>query len=135
MSSNWLSSGGGCGLARSKADAATRKAPRVIFGGGAGFADRVGVQFRLLGFDVCTAVTADELCRKVARKNPAAVVLPAAAGCESGFLTAAKLRLARPRLRVVLVGEPTGQARRLAGFVGAGFATEDTAADAVLKLI
>jgi DNA-binding response OmpR family regulator len=107
----------------------------VVFGGGPGFADRVADQFRLLGWDVCTAATADELHRKVARKNPAAVVLPAAAACESGFLTAAKLRLTRPRLRVVLVGEPTGQARRLAGFVGAGFATEETAADAVLKLI
>ena len=114
---------------------ALRKAPRVVFGGGPGFADRVSVPFRLLGWDVCTAATADELHRKVARKSPAAVVLPASAGCESGFLTAAKLRLAKPRLRVVLFGEPTGRARRLAGFVGAGFATEDTAADAVMKLI
>ncbi|MBX9585075.1 MAG: hypothetical protein K2X87_32620 [Gemmataceae bacterium] len=117
------------------AGCATRKAPRVVFGGGPGFADRVANQFRLLGWDVCTAATADELHRKVARKNPAAVVLPAASVCESGFLTAAKLRLTQPRLRVVLVGEPTGPARRLAGFVGAGFATEDTAADAVMKLI
>ena len=130
MSSNWLNrlndNRGGC---------ATQKAPRVVFGGGPAFADRLADQFRLLGWDICTAATADELHRKVLRKNPAAVVLPAATSCESGFLTAAKLRLLKPRLRVVLVGEPSGAARRLAGFVGAAFATEDDAADAVLKLI
>lgn len=134
MSDSWMNSGG-CGLARNKGEVLMRKAPKVVFGGGPGFADRLADQFRLMGWDVCTTADAAELHRKVVRKNPAAVVLPAATAGESGYLTCAKLRLSRPRLRVVLVGESTGRARRLAGFVGAGFATEATAADAVLKLI
>jgi hypothetical protein len=36
---------------------------------------------------------------------------------------------------VVLVGEPTAHAQKLARFVGAALATEAAAADAVLKLI
>ena len=136
MNGNWCN-GGGCGLARSKsgADTARRKAPRVVLGGGPGFAPETAEQLRQHGWDVCSAGTTDNLHALALRKNPAAVVLPVETGGESGFLTCAKLRLMRPKLRVVLVGEPTPRAERFAGFVGGGFATEATAADAVLKLI
>ncbi|MDB5308796.1 MAG: hypothetical protein JWO38_2998 [Gemmataceae bacterium] len=137
MNGNWCNSGGGCGLARGKngTDAARLKRPRVVLRGGPGFAVQSVEHLRLLGWDVCNASTDADFHTLTSRKNPAAVVLPVEAGGESGFLTCAKLRLTRPKLRVVLVGELTPRAQRLAGFVGAGLATEATAADAVLKLI
>ncbi len=126
------SGGGGCGLARQR-DGAKRK--RLLLGGGPGFAVRTAEHLRRLGWDICLAATGADLPSLAARKNPAAVLLPVEAGGESGFLTCAKLRLMRPRLRIVLVGAATPRAERFARFVGAGFATEATAADAVLKLI
>jgi hypothetical protein len=134
MSSFWLN-GGGCGLARNKnGEAGKRKAPRVVFGGGPAFAARVADPFHRLGWEVCAA-TEETLHALTVRKNPTAVLLPVEAGAESGYLTCAKLRLARPKLRVVLVGKQTPRAERFARFVGATLADEATAADAVLKLI
>ena len=132
MNGNWTNSGG-CGLARDKSGLGKRRGPRVVFGGDAAFAARLADPFYLLGWEVCAA--GDSVHSAAARKNPTAVVLPVRHGDESGFLTCAKLRLARPKLRVVLVGERTPRAERLARFVGATLASEDTAADAVLKLI
>jgi DNA-binding response OmpR family regulator len=51
--------------------------------------------------------------------TPNVVVLPADGPDESGWLTCAKLMRAIPRLRVLVVGEPTGEATRLARFLGA----------------
>jgi DNA-binding response OmpR family regulator len=107
----------------------------VVIGGGAGFAARTTERFLARGVDVCTAMALDDLHTIAARKNPTAVILPVEAAGESGYLTCAKLRLSRPKLRVVLVGEASPSAERLARFVGARFATEATAADVVLKLI
>jgi DNA-binding response OmpR family regulator len=112
-----------------------RKAPRLLLGGGPGFAVRAADVLRGMGWDVCSAAAGNDLGTLAARKNPAAVLLPVETAGESGYLLCAKLRLTRPKLKVVLVGEPTERAQRLARFVGAGLATEATAADAVLKLI
>jgi ActR/RegA family two-component response regulator len=130
VSSNVFGQTGGCSLAAPK-----RRAARVVVGGGAGFAAWAAERFLARGVDVCTAIALDELHAIAARKNPLAVVIPAESLGESGFLTAAKLRLTRPKMRVVLVGEASPAAERLARFVGARFATEATAADVVLKLI
>jgi hypothetical protein len=112
-----------------------RKAPRVILAGGPGFGERVAQYLDLMGLDVCSVKTTEDLHRLAIRPRTAAIVLPVEAGGESGFLTCAKLRLTRPKLKLVLVGEPTPRVERFARFVGAGFATEASAADAVLKLI
>ncbi|QDU22043.1 hypothetical protein [Urbifossiella limnaea] len=130
MSSNVFGSPGGCGLASPK-----KRAARVVVGGGAGFAARTAERFLARGVDVCTAIALDELHAIATRKNPTAVILPVEAAGESGYLTCAKLRLMRPRMRVILVGEASARAENLARFVGARFATETTAADVVLKLI
>ncbi len=130
MSSNVFGQSGGCGIAVPK-----RRAARVVVGGGAGFAARAVERFLARGVDVCTAMALDDLHAIAARKNPTAVVLPVEAAGESGYLTCAKLRLSRPKMRVILVGEASPAAERLARFVGARFATEATAADVVLKLI
>jgi len=137
MSNNWRDHGGGCGLARSKTgvDAVKRKAPRVVVGGGPGFALSATESLRRLGWDIWTATSRDDLHTLAVRKNPAAVLLPTGAGLESGYLTCAKLRLSQPLLRIVLVGEMNARAERFAGFVGAGFATEATAAEMVANLI
>ena len=134
MSDSVFGTGSGCGLARSK-DGVKQKAPRVLVGGGPGFALQVAGELRLNGWDICTAATGDDLHTLAVRKNPTAILIPVEACGESGFLTCAKIRLMRPKLSVVLVGEPTAGAERLARFVGAGFATEATAADMVMKLI
>jgi len=134
VSDNVFGSGGGCGAARSK-DGSTRKTPRVLVGGGAGFALSAAEHLRREGWDVCTAATTADLHAYAMRKNPVAILIPVEACGESGFLTCAKIRLTRPKMRVVLVGEATPRLESLARFVGAGFATEATAADAVMKLI
>lgn len=112
-----------------------RKAPRVVLAGGPGFAARAAEYLYLMGLDVCSAASPADLHALAIRNRTAAVLLPVEAGGESGFLTCAKLRLTRPKLKIVLVGEPTPRSERLARFVGAGFATESDAADAVLQLI
>jgi len=124
---------GGCGLMREKD--AQRKAPRVVLAGGPGFASRAAEYLYLMGLDVCSARSAADLHALAIRHRTAAVVLPVEAGGESGFLTCAKLRLTRPKLKVVLVGDESQRSQRFARFLGAGFATEADAADAVLKLI
>ncbi len=130
MSSNAFVQPGGCGVAVPK-----RRAARVVVGGGAGFAARAAELLLARGVDVCTAMALDDLHALATRKNPTAVVLPIEAACESGYLTCAKLRVTRPRMRVVLVGEASASAERFARFVGARFATEATTADVVLRLI
>jgi hypothetical protein len=125
---------GACGLIRGK-DGAKRKAPRVVLAGGPGFAVNAGEYLYLMGLDVVAAGSAEALQSLAVRNRTAAVVLPVDANPESGFLTCAKLRLARPKLKVVLVGKPCDRSRKFALFLGADYSTEADAADAVLKLI
>jgi len=126
--------GGGCGLFREK-DGAKRKAPRIVLAGGPDFAIRAAEYLYLMGLDVISAGSADVLHSLAVRSRTAAVVLPIETAGESGFLTCAKLRLCRPKLKVVLVGSPTDRSRRFARFLGVDFATEADAGDAVMKLI
>ena len=100
-----------------------RKAPRLVLGSGSAFAELMAEALRARGWDVHTA-KAEETVKAAIRKNPAAVVIPVCAVTESGFLTAAKLRRAKPKMKVVLVGERTARAEELARFVGAEFAAE-----------
>jgi len=102
---------------------AARKAPRLVLSSGSAFAVMLTDALRSRGWDVHT-VRSDEAVKAAIKKNPAAVVIPVCAGAESGFLTAAKIRKAKPRLKVVLVGERTAKAEKLAKFVGAEFAAE-----------
>lgn len=136
MSSNWSSSGGsGTAVCRSVPDAVKRTAPRLILGGRA-FAARLAGHLRDLGWDVHTAADGDELRRLALRKKPYAVLLPADADGESGYLTCAKLRQCLPRVRVVLVGsEKTTEAERFAGFVGAAFAAESAVVEELHRLV
>lgn len=99
-----------------------KKAPRLVLGSGSAFAELMAEALRTRGWDVHTA-KAEETVKAAIRKNPAAVVIPVA-GTESGYLTAAKIRKAKPKLKVVLVGERTAKAEKLARFVGAEFAAE-----------
>jgi len=122
-------------VGRGSADFVKRKAPRVVVGGGPGFALGASERLRRLGWDVYTVANGDDLHALTARKNPSAVLIPLSDGLESGYLTCTKLRLTRPRVQVVLVGEMSPRAIRFAGFVGAGFATEANAADMVANLM
>jgi DNA-binding NarL/FixJ family response regulator len=105
--------------------ATVARKPRAVVVGNSLFAANAADQFRRLGWDVCTIANADELATLVLAKKPNAVILPIQAGAESGHLVAAKLKKARPKLKVVLVAEKrSGEAERFAKFVGAGFAVE-----------
>jgi len=113
-----------------------RRAPRIVLGGTA-LTARLADQLRRLGCDVHTANTTDAAFRLVMRKKATAILLPAEVdGGESGYLTSAKLRRAKPRLKVVLVS-PTRLDKdvRLANFVGASLIAESMTADEVAKLV
>ena len=134
VNGNRTNHSGGCGLLREK-DAKQKAAPRIVIAGRPGFAARAAEYLYLLGLDVCEADSPADLHALAIRHRTAAVVLPIESCGESGFLTCAKLRLTRPKLKFVLVGEATPRIERFARFVGAGFATEEDTADAVLRLI
>jgi DNA-binding response OmpR family regulator len=88
----------------------------------------VADRLRRRGWRVIRATTGTEARKLACRHLPDAVVLPADGPVESGWLTAAKLLRAQPRLRVVLVGERTGSAARFARFLGATLAPADVGA-------
>ena len=71
------------------------------------------------GWRVLRAGTPLEIRRLAGRHRLDAVVLPVDSPDESGWIACAKLRCARPRLKVFLVGERTPAALRFAQFVGA----------------
>ena len=107
--------------------------PRAVIVGNSLFAANAADQFRKLGWDVCTIVGGDDLACAVLARKPNAVLLPADTGTESGHLIAAKLRKAKPKLKVVLIGEKrSGEAERFAKFVGATFAAETDGASRVV---
>jgi hypothetical protein len=107
--------------------------PRAVVVGNSVFTANAADQFRKLGWDVCTIASAADLAGAVMAKKPNAVLLPAETGAESGHLIAAKLKKAKPKLKVVLVGEKrSGEAERFAKFVGASFAVESDGASRVV---
>ena len=135
MSDNWSASRGCCGATLSRPEPARRKGPRLVLGGRA-FSARLAALLRELGWDVHTAADAAEARRLVLLHRPHAILLPADADDESGYLACAKLRLCPPRVRVVLVAaERTPAAERFAGFVGAALAAEATVVDDLHRLV
>ena len=109
--------------------ATVARKPRAVVVGNSLFAANAADQFRRLGWDVCLIPGGTDLACAVLAKKPNAVVLPEKTGAESGHLVAAKLRKAKPKLKVVLVGEKrSGEAERFARFVGAAFAAESDGA-------
>ncbi len=113
-----------------------RRAPRIVLSGTV-LAEQVAEQLRGLGWDVHTATDTNAAVKMAMKKNSAAILLPVAgADGESGYLTCAKLRKAKPRLKVLLVTTTRSeQDIRLAGFVGATLVNEASAADEVAKLV
>jgi DNA-binding response OmpR family regulator len=76
-------------------------------------------RLRTLGWRVHRVADCDALRAFTCHTAPNVVVVPADGPDESGWLTCAKLMRAIPQLRVLVVGEPTGEATRLARFIGA----------------
>jgi DNA-binding response OmpR family regulator len=75
-------------------------------------------RLRRFGWQVHRVADCDALRELTCHTTPDVVVLSADGADESGWLTCAKLMRAMPRLRVLVVGEPTGEATRLARFLG-----------------
>jgi biotin carboxylase len=114
---------------------ATVRKPRLVMVGGVGggTAGKVAEQFRKLEWDVCAVPTSEDLACAVLARRPSAVVIPVETGWETGYLLAAKLRKAKPRMKVVLVAPTrTAEAERFAKFVGATLVAET---DGAAKLV
>lgn len=79
----------------------------------------VGERLQAQGWRVLRAGTPVEIRRLAGRHRLDAVVLPVDSPDESGWIACAKLRCARPRVKVFLMGERTPAALRFAQFVGA----------------
>lgn len=85
-----------------------------------GFASRVSLQFRLLGWDVYLARTGADVRRLTKKLAPDVVVVDVDLADESGWLVCDKLHREQAGLKVVLVAaERTAEHERLASFVGA----------------
>ena len=81
--------------------------------------ETVAERLQSRGWRVLRAGTPVEIRRLAGRHRLDAVVLPVDSPDESGWIACAKLRCARPRVKVFLMGEPTPAAVRFAQFVGA----------------
>jgi hypothetical protein len=106
---------------------ATGRKPRLVFVGGVGggAAGKVAEQLRKLDWDVFAVQADEEIACTVLARRPSVVVIPVETGWETGYLLAAKLRKAKPRLKVVLVAPTrTVDAERFAKFVGATLVAE-----------
>jgi hypothetical protein len=128
-----LTCGAQCGA--TGAGAVARK-PRAVVVGNSVFAGNAADQFRKLGWDVCNIAASDDLAADVLAKKPNAVLLPAETGTESGHLIAAKLRKAKPKMKVVLIAAArSAWAERFAKFVGATLAVESDGANKVVAAV
>ena len=84
------------------------------------YAAQVSRHFRRQGWEVRQAIDGPDVRRLAHYLAPAAVILDVDLPGQSGWLTAAKLRLDRPGLKIFLVGEHRSESNeRLAAFVGA----------------
>ncbi len=102
-----------------------RVGKRVMVAGRIPLGAMVTDQLRVLGWEVLTVGNDSGLHETAAKTKPHAVLLPEAAGDESGYLACAKLLITRPELKVVVVGaERTATRERFAEFVGAEFVAE-----------
>jgi DNA-binding response OmpR family regulator len=90
---------------------------------------QIADRLRRSGWRVYRVADCDALRRLTCHMTPDVVVLPADGADESGWLTCAKLMRAIPRLRVIVVGEPTAEAADLARFVGAEAVSSDVTMD------
>jgi hypothetical protein len=109
--------------------------PRVVFVGGAG-TDAVSADLGARGWDVLSVSETTNLTCALLLRQPAVVVLPAQLGSESGFLLAAKLRVAKHKPGVVILADArTPQAEQFARFVGATLASRDEGAEKLAEAV
>lgn len=129
---------GGLGLASSRIgnEPDSKRLPKVILGAvGEPLASALAAHFLKLGWRVKHATDGEDARRHAALCRASAVILPAEAAAESGFLACAKLRLALPLTKVVLVGEENEENESFARFAGAtGYVSHDTQAGEIVRL-
>lgn len=94
--------------------------PLLLLGyGDSAFAAQVSRQFRRHGWEVRQASRGTQVRRLCPDLAPEVVILDVDLPGESGWLTAAKLRLERPGQRIVLIGDRrTPENESLADFLG-----------------
>jgi DNA-binding response OmpR family regulator len=114
---------------------ATARKPRLVVAGAVGIVGQAADHLHRHGWEVVNVPAADAVRAALTRK-PSALLLPDQTDIESGYLIAAKVREAKPRLKVVLVApQRTVQAERFARFLGAGFVAETDAVSKLLRML
>jgi hypothetical protein len=113
---------------------ATVRKPRLVLVGTV--AGKLSDAFRKLDWDLYSVPAGSEIACSVLARRPSAVILPIETGWESGYLLAAKLRSAKPKLKVVLV-TPTRhpEAERFARFVGAALVAETDGTNRLVRSV
>ncbi|MFM8273197.1 MAG: hypothetical protein ACKODX_12845 [Gemmata sp.] len=117
--------------------ALTRRRPgkRVVLAALLALSAKTADHVRNLGWEVRTVADRD-IRAAAAATEPNIVLLPEAAGDESGFLAGAKLLATLPHLKVIVLGaNRTGTNERFAEFVGAEYATETDVSAVVDALV
>ena len=113
---------------------ATAKKPRLVLVGATG--TKATDTLRQLDWDICPVPVGNDLACAILARRPSVVVLPVDTGWESGFLLAAKLRKAKPKLRVVVVTPARKSAdERLARFIGAALVAETEGASKLVNAV
>jgi len=113
----------------------TTRKPRVILVGTA-IQEVKALGLHADNCDVITLPVSNKITCAVLARKPSVVVLPECLDQESGYLVAAKLRAAKPRLKVVLIAATrTPEAERFAKFVGVTFVAHTDGASKLVEAI
>jgi DNA-binding NtrC family response regulator len=109
---------------------------RLVIVGSVPWGEEVVALFRRAGWDIFHLTNSSDLACAIISRRPHVVVLPLQTADESGFLIAAKVKQARPKTRVLLIGtEADPLAARFAQFVGALFLSGDQGLFALVREI
>jgi ActR/RegA family two-component response regulator len=109
---------------------------RLVIVGTLHWSEELAALCRQAGWEVFRLTSSSELPCAILSRRPQVVILPLQTQDESGFLIAAKVKQARPRTRILLVGNGVDpSAARFARFVGATYVDSNLGLAALLREI
>ncbi|MBA2224694.1 hypothetical protein [Thermogemmata fonticola] len=109
---------------------------RLVIVGSMPWSGELAALCRQAGWEVFRLTGSSELACAILSRRPQVVILPLHTRDESGFLIAAKVKQARPKIRILLVGTGVDPAAaRFARFVGATYVNGHQGLAALLREI